>query len=478
MIARASIASLGALSLAACSVTPTLRIPAPPAPASWPKGDTYLMQNEAALPVVSYSQIFIDPRLRQLIETALVENRDLRVAAADLAAARAQVRAVRSAQYPQIGIDGSVDVSRSGSGTSSNGNAGAGAGDSTRTVYSVRGGVASYELDLFGRYENATAAERDRALATEAFARTVRLGLVADIAAAWATYAADSDLLLIAKQTAANARESVRLTDLRLKGGVAPRTDLAQAQQVLASAELAIAEQTSAQAQGRNLLRLLVGTDFDDALLPASIAEIAPSYQALPAGLDSQVLLRRPDVIEAEYQLRAAGADVAVARANLFPALSLTGLAGLASTALADLLTGGAFNFTAGAGLGYSIFDGGGRRAQVAVSEARREAALAAYERTIQTAFREVSDTLAEQGTLTMRARAAQDNTAAATTTARLTEARYRNGIDSFLESLIAQRSLFAARQQRVQIELAILINRTDLYRVLGGDQAASDISP
>lgn len=474
MIARASIASLGALSLAACSVAPTVRIPAPPVPASWPKGDAYLIQSEAALPVVSYSQIFTDPRLRQLIETALVENRDLRVAAADLAAARAQVRAVRSAQFPQIGIDGSVDVSRSGSGTSSNGNT----GDSTRTVYSVRGGVASYELDLFGRYANATAAERDRALATEAFARTVRLGLVADIAAAWATYAADSDLLLIANQTAANARESVRLTDLRLKGGVAPRTDLAQAQQVLASAELAIAEQTSAQAQGRNLLRLLVGADFDDALLPASIAEIAPSYQALPAGLDSQVLLRRPDVIEAEYQLRAAGADVAVARANLFPALSLTGLAGLASTALADLLTGGAFNFTAGAGLGYSIFDGGGRRAQVAVSEARREAALAAYERTIQTAFREVSDTLAEQGTLTMRARAAQDNTAAATTTARLTEARYRNGIDSFLESLIAQRSLFAARQQRVQIELATLLNRTDLYRVLGGDQAASEISP
>lgn len=471
MILRAATASLTALALVACSVAPPVAVPLPPVPVSWPVGDAYLAQSEASLPIVSYTQVFTDPRLQQLIETALVENRDLRVAAANLAAARAQVRVVRSAQFPQIGVDGSVDISRSGSGTStSTGGTNTNSSGNTRTVYSVRGGVASYELDLFGRYANATLAERERALATEAFVRTVRLALVADIASAWATYAADSDLLAIAKETAANARESVRLTDLRLKGGVAPRTDLAQAQQVLASAELAIAEQTSALAQDRNLLRLLVGADVDSALLPNSIAEIAPSYQALPAGLDSSVLLRRPDVVEGEYQLRAAGADIAVARANLFPSLSLTGLLGLASTALADLFTGGAFNFTAGAGVSYAIFDAGGRRAQVAVSEARRDAALATYEDTIQTAFREVADALAEQGTLAIRARAAQDNADAAATTARLTEARYRNGIDSFLESLVAQRSLFTARQQRVQIQLSTLENYTTLYRVLGGE--------
>lgn len=477
MIVRASIASAAALSLVACSLAPPVDVPPPPVPVSWPVGDAYLAQAEAALPIVTYEQVFTDPRLRQLIEMALVENRSLRVAAANLAAARAQVRVVRSAQFPQIGVDGTVDVTRSGSGSTDTTGTGTGTGtlSNTRTVYAVRGGVASYELDLFGRYANATEAERNRALATEAFARTVRVGLIADIANAWAVYAADSDLLAIARQTADNARESVRLTDLRLKGGVAPRTDLAQAQQVLASAELAIAEQTTALAQDRNLLRLLVGAEFADTLLPASIVDIASAYETLPAGLDSRVLLRRPDVIEAEYQLRAAGADIAVARASLFPSLSLTGLLGVASTALTGLFTDGAFSFTGGAGVGYSIFDAGGRRAQVVVTEARRDAAVAGYEDTIQTAFREVADTLADQGTLAARARAAQANADAAATTARLTEARYRNGVDSFLESLIAQRSLFTARQQRVQVDLATLQNRTTLYRVLGGDRPAED---
>lgn len=472
MMARALLSGATALALTACSVAPPVAgLPPPPVPASWPVGDAYLVQSEAALPNVSYTQVFADPRLQKLVATALVENRDLRVAAANLAAARAQVRVTRSAQFPQVGVDGSVDVSRSGSdgsGASTGSGSGGGSGSGTRTTYSVQGGVASYELDLFGRLASATEAERERALATEAFARTVRIGIVADIATAWATYAADRDLLAIAEQTAQNARESVRLTDLRLKGGIAPRTDLAQAQQVLAAAEIAIAEQKTALAQDRNLLRLLVGREFDAALLPSSIEEIAPTFAALPVGLDSAILLRRPDVIEAEYRLRAAGADIATARAALFPSLSLTGLLGLASTALTDLFTGGAFRLSAGAGVGYTIFDAGGRRARVEVTEAQRDAALASYEGTIQTAFREVSDALAEQGTLGDRSRAARNNVAAAATSARLTDARYRNGVDSFLDSLIAQRSLFAARQQLISIRLAELQNRVTIYRALG----------
>lgn len=470
MSVRDTIAALTALSLTGCSLAPPVEVPLPPVPTSWPVGDAYLAQSESTLPVVSHTEVFTDPRLQQLIEIALLENSDLRIAAANLAAARAQVRVTRSAQFPQVGIDGSVDASRGGSGTPITSTT----GSRTRDSYSIQGGVSSYELDIFGKYTNATAGEREQALATEAFARTVRLGLVADIAAAWAIYAADSDLLAIAQETATNARESVRLTDLRLKGGVAPRTDLAQAQQVLASAEISIGEQTTALAQDRNLLRLLVGSEIDSVLLPSSIAQIAPSYSSLPAGLDSSVLLRRPDVIAAEYQLHAAGAEVAVARAQMFPSFTLTGLLGLASTTLADLFTGGTVRFTAGAGANYAIFDAGGRRARVAVSEAQRDAALSSYERTIQTAFREVADALAEQGTLVDRERAAQDNVAAAGTNVRLTDARYRNGIDSFLDSLIAQRSLFTARQQLVGIELAVLLNRTTVYRALGGDQVTS----
>ena len=452
------------LSVSACSLAPPLQMPEPPVPQSWPVGDTYLARNEAALPVVTYSDVFRDPRLQRLIETALVENRDLRTAYANLAAARAQVRVVRAGQFPEVGVNAGVSTSRNGaSGTT------VGAGE-TRTSYNLQGGVSAFELDLFGRLADATEAQRQRAFATEAVARTIRVALIAEIATAYATYAADRDLLSIAEATAASARESVRLTRLRLEGGVAPRTDLSQAQQVLASAEQAIAEQTGALAQDANLLRLLVGADVDGALLPAGLDEVEASYANLPPGLDSRILLRRPDVIEAEYLLRAANADIGVARAALFPNISLTGLLGLASTALGSLFTGDAFTFSAGASGGYSIFDAGGRRAGVAVSEAQRDAAIATYEGTIQTAFREIADALADQGSLAARQRAASANVEAAATTAHLTEARYRNGIDSFLDSLIAQRSLFTARQQLAAIRLAELTNRAALYRVLGGD--------
>lgn len=445
----------------ACSLAPPTQLPEPPIPPSWPVGDAYLAQNEAALPVVSYTDVFRDERLQRLIATALSENRDLRIAYADFAAARAQVRVVRSRQFPEVGVSGGVTAS--------------GDESDTQTNYALRGGVSSFEIDLFGRLANATAAQRERAFATESAARTVRIALIADIAQTWATYAADRDLLAIAEATAANARESVRLTRLRLEGGIAPRTDLSQAQQILSGAEEAIAVQRAALAQDANLLRLLVGAEIDRGLLPSGLDEIAARFAALPAGLDSRVLLRRPDVIEAEYRLRAANADIGVARAALFPSLSLTGLVGLASTALGNLITGGAFGFTAGANANYSIFDAGGRRANVAVSEAQRDAALAEYERAIQAAFRETADALADQGSLAARQRAALDGAAAAATTARLTEARYRSGVDSFLESLIAQRALFEARQRLVGVELASLINRATLYRVLGSDRGPAE---
>ena len=460
------------LALSGCSLAPVTQLAPPPVPASWPIGDAYIAQTQASLPIVSHTEVFRDARLQRLIAMALEENRDLRIAYADLAAARARVRVVRSEQFPNIGVSSGVALSRNGTDQADTGEG------ETRTSYLVQGGVSGFELDLFGRLANATAAERDRAFASEAVARTVRLGLVAEIAAAWATYAADRDLLEIARATADNARESVRLTSLRLEGGIAPRTDLAQAQQVLASAEQLIAEQTTLLAQDMNLLRMLVGSEIDPVLLPAGLDQIAASYVPLPAGLDSRVLLRRPDVIEAEYLLRAANADIGVARAQLFPALSLTGLLGLASDALAGVFAGGAFNVIAGADAGLTVFDAGGRRASVAVNKAERDAALAAYERAIQTAFREVSDALANQGTLGERARAASANRDAAATEARLTEARYRNGVDSFLDSLLAQRSLFAARQQQVAVELDALLNRITLYRVLGGDQIAPVTAP
>lgn len=454
-------ALLLATSLSACSLAPKYVRPAAPVPVSWPVGDAYLAQSEATLPQVSYRDIFKDPRLQQLVEQALVNNRDLRIAAANLEAARAQVRVVRANQLPQVGVSGGATRTDPDNGPAT-------------TRYSLSGGVSAFELDLFGRLANATAAQRERALGTEAAARTVRLGLVSDLAAAWAAHAADAELLRIAEATAANARRSVTLTGARLKGGIAPRTDLRQAEQILATAEADVAAQKTALAQDKNLVQLLVGAPVDPALLPTTLTEVTASIATLPAGVSSEVLLRRPDVVEAEYSLRAANAEIGVARAELFPRISLTGLLGLASTSLGGLFDGGSFTSTLGADASYAIFSGGGARANVAVSQAQREAALAAYERAIQTAFREVADALARQGTIGEEMRAATANVAAAADAARLAEARYRGGIDSFLDNLVAQRSLYSAQRGEVDTRLTLVNNRIDLYRALGGDQASA----
>jgi multidrug efflux system outer membrane protein len=301
----------------------------------------------------------------------------------------------------------------------------------------------------------------------------VRIGLVAELTEAWIAYAQDRDLLAIAQDTAANAARAVQLTRLRLEGGIAPRTDLRQAEQVLETAQGDVALQKAALAQDVNLIRLLAGAEPDPSLLPASLAEIDGRFAALGAGTSSEVLLRRPDVEQAEHLLKAANADIGVARAELFPRISLTGLLGLASNALGALFSDGAFTATAGADAAYTIFDAGGRRANVAVSEAQRDAALASYEKAIQTAFREVSDVLAVRGTIADRLAAARANTGAAADVARLTDARYREGIENFLASLDAQRSLYTARRQETAVNAASLENLVELYRALGADRFA-----
>ena len=447
--------------LAGCSLAPKTVLPPPPVPQSWPVGDAYLLQSEEALPILSYKTIFTDPRLQRLVDQALANNRDLRTAYANVAAARAQARVSRAGQFPALGVS-------AGSGYSDSGGQGNGSGD-----FSLRGGVTAFEFDLFGRLANAAESARNSALAPEAASRTVRLALIADLADIWATYGADRDLLRIAEDTAANARESVRLTRARLYGGGAPPTNLRPARPILSTAGDLIAQQPTALAQDENLIRLLVGTDFDRALLPAGLADVTPGVVQLPAGVSSQILLRRPDVIEAEYRLRAANAEIGVARARLFPTISLTGLLGFASDALSSLFDGGSFNWSAGGDASATIFDFGGRRAGVDVTKAQRDAALSSYEGAIQTAFRDVADALAVQGTIAERVRAAAANTAAAADTAMLTDARYKGGVDSFLSSLDAQRSLYAARRSEIGTGLLLVQTRIALFRALGGDSGA-----
>lgn len=456
--------------LSACSLAPHYERPTPPVPESWPVGDAYLARTEASVPTLSYRDIFRDSRLQALVEQALVNNRDLRVAAANLAAARAQVTVTRSAQFPEIGLNGTGTRSEGASSNNVNG----AAQTVKRTNWSITGGVTAFELDLFGRLANATEADRQRALSTEAAARTIRLGLVADLASVWATHAADAELLRIAQDTAANARRSVLLTSARLKGGIAPRTDLRQAEQVLATAEGDIARQKTALAQDVNLIQLLVGAPVDPVTLPADMEGVAQSIAALPAGLSSEILLRRPDVLEAEYTLRSYDAQIGVARAEMFPRITLTGLFGFTSNALRTWFASGSFTKSVGGNASQAIFSAGGVRAGVRVTEAQRDAALAGYERAIQTAFREVADALAVQGTIAEQLRAAAAQVNATQDSASLTEARYRGGVASSLDNLDAQRSLYSARQTEVAVRLSQVNNRVALYRSLGGDQATS----
>ena len=459
---------LAMLATGCTSLQPAYVRPDAAIPPSWPTGDPYLRQSETALPAVTYRDIFRDPRLQRIIEQALVNNRDLVVAAANIAAAREQVRIQRASQFPQV--DASAGASATSRETT---NADGSSSRDITTSYNL-GVTPSFEIDLFGRLRSLTDAERNRYFATEAASRAVRLALVADIATAWLTYAADASLLRIAEDTVASATKSERLTRLRLEGGIAPRTDLRQAQQVLEAARADASDQRTALAQDVNLLQSLVGGPVDRTLLPASIDEAAPKIAELPAGVSSYVLLRRPDVVQAEYTLRAANAEIGAARAALFPRISLTGLLGLASTALTSLFSAGAFTATVGADANYTIFNAGAGRANVRLTEAQRQAAIASYQRTIQQAFREVSDALARRGTTGELIRAREASQAAAADTYLLTEARYRNGIDNFLASLDAQRSYYSAQRTLVGARLTAANNLVDLYEALGGDSLLS----
>jgi len=280
----------------------------------------------------------------------------------------------------------------------------------------------------------------------------------------------DKSLLKVAQDTVTSAQTSVDLTQKRLNGGIAPRTDLRQAQLTLDTAKADVAQQTTALAQDVNALQLLVGAPVDPANLPNSIEEAGATMAELPAGLDSSILLRRPDVVEAEYQLRAANAEIGAARAALFPKITLTGLVGFVSNALGALFSGGAFNWQAGGAASYPIFRAGAGKANVAVSQAQRDAAVATYEKTIQTAFREVADALARRGTITDQLAATRAQEEAAADNYKLSDERYRGGIDSYLDSLVAQRSLYSARQTLINTQLTRASNLVTLYRVLGGD--------
>jgi multidrug efflux system outer membrane protein len=468
---RRLIALVCASALTACTLEPHYVRPEPAVTPGWPRGDAYLRSTEATLPTVGYRDIFRDPHLQAIIEQALANNQDLRIALANVASARAQYHIERAALLPDIDAAARVTTSdsgitRSGTGTT----AGTSSNNGRITNYQANIGMTSFEIDLFGRLQSLTKAAQQQYLGTAAAARGARLTLVAELATAYLTLATDRSLLMIAAETEANARRSVELSRARLTGGIAPRTDLRQAETVLAQAQADHAIQTTLVAQDRNALELLVGAPVADGQLPTSIESVDGLLGELPAGLDSRILLRRPDVVQAEYSLRAANARIGTARANFFPTISLTAVAGLASTALSSLFTGGAFAWSVAPTATLPLFDGGANVGNLSYARAQRDLAVAQYQKAIQTAFSEVANALARRGTIDREFKAQINLEASSRDNYQLADARYREGIDPYLSSLDAQRTLYAARKSLASTRLARALNLVTLYRTLGGD--------
>ena len=456
---------LGVGLLAGCSLIPTHERPAAPAPTVFP-GDPAQPAGSAAsaLPWRSY---FTDPRLQKLIETALANNRDLRVSVLNIEQARAQFRIQRSALFPAL------NLSASGSRSSPNPFASfvEGAG-SVASSYSVSLGITAWEIDFFGRIASLKDAALAQYLATEETQKAAQISLVGAVATGWLTLLADDELLELTRQTLGTREESVRLTKMRFDNGVASEIDFQLANSLAETARAAYAQQQRLRMQDENALALLLGAPLPaEAMAGADAGKLdgAAPMPDVPAGLPSDLLAERPDIRAAEQQLIGANANIGAARAAFFPRISLTSSIGTTSSEFSNLFHSGTKAWSFAPQLTLPIFEAGRNQANLDASRAAREIAVAQYEKSIQTAFREVADALAGRATLGEQLRAQRAQAEAEGVRFRLSDLRYRNGIASALDLLDAQRSLFTAQQLAVQARLLQLQNQVTLYKVLGG---------
>lgn len=465
---RALALALAAAVLGGCTLEPAYVRPHPATPATWPVGAAYPPAVPGAVKAPSYRDVFRDPHLQTLIAGALASNQDLAAALANVEIARARYRVTRSNLLPKFGAGLGGSEAQSNPQVVSPGTSAGG----RQIVRAYQGDVqlSAFEVDLFGRVRSLTKVARQQYLASESGARAARLTLVAAVADAYLTFAADRSLLAIAIDTEASAARSVDLTQARLSGGVAPRSDLRQAQTILQQARSDRAGLVALVAQDRNALELLLGGPAPDGDLPASLESIDGLLAEVPAGLDSRILLARPDVAEAEYRLQAANAQIGAARAAFFPTISLTGLAGVASPALRSLFGGGNFTWQARGSALLPIFAGGANLGNLALAKGERDLALAQYQKAIQSAFRDVADALARRGTIDDQLAAQIELEAAASDSYALVEARYRQGVTPFLNTLDAQRTLYGARRALAGARLLKARNRVSLYAGLGDD--------
>ncbi len=464
---RLSLLFLGgiAVGVTGCTLAPNYVRPAAPVPTQWPAGDAFT-QNQPAPGVpaaadLGWREFVTDAKLQQIIALSLANSRDLRLAALNVELARALYGIQRDSLFPSLSASGSGAKQRASADLTEPGK------PRTTESYSVNLGVLSWELDFFGRVRSLNKSALEKYLATKEARRSAQTLLVSGVANAYLALAADSEALTLAADTLRAQEKAYDLVHRQYSAGVATELDLRQAQIPMESARGELARYTRQVAQDENALRLLVGGPVPVELKPTQLDRVAP-FKAVASGLPSDVLLRRPDVLQAEGTLKAANADIGAARAAFFPSISLTSTLGSASNELSGLFESGTGTWSFAPRATMPIFDARTWTAHRA-AKVQREMAVVQYEKAIQSAFREVADALAARGTLDQQLAAQQSLVDALTVTHRLSTARFEKGVDSYLGVLDAQRSLFAAQQGLVSLRLANLASQVRLYAVLGG---------
>ena len=460
-----SLLAITAVFLSGCTLAPKYTRPQAPVPATWPKGpaykDTASTQGAPMSDSLNWREFFIDQRLQAIIETALKNNRDLKIAGLNVEKARSLYRIQRAEVFPTVdatasGINQHLPADVSGRGR-----------PVTSDQYQVDLGILSYELDFFGRIRSLEKRALEEYFATAEARRTAQILLISEVANAYLALAADRENLKLARSTLESQQSACSLIRRRYEVGLAPELDLRQAQSRVEAARVDVARFTELCAKDKNALNLLVGSPVPSELMPNALSAIKPPRDISP-GASSSVLLSRPDILQAEHLLKAANANIGAARAAFFPRITLTTFFGTASDDLTRLFSSGSDIWSFAPKISLPIFDARLPSA-LAATKVNRKIVLAQYEKAIQTAFKEVSDALAQRGTLGDQMHAQKSLVKAVAETYRLSNARYTKGIDPYLNVLDAQRSLYAAQQGLISIRLTKLANQVRLYAVLGG---------
>ncbi len=451
------------LALSGCAnFAPDFLRPAAPIPTEWPASAAPVGQGKS-LAETGWQDFFADARLKQVVDLALHNNRDLRVAVLTIEKARAQYQIGDAARYPAINASAADNVQRLPDVLSAGGK-----GQVTRQ-YSLGLGFSGYELDFFGRVANLKDQALEQFLATEDAQRSTHISLVAEVANTWLALAADQERLQLARETLTSQQSSLSMTQRTFDVGVSTALDLNQARMAVESAKADVARFTASVAQDRNALNLVVGSTTPDELLPAKLTEVASAMNEVPADVPSETLLQRPDIAQAERLLRAANANIGAARAAFYPRIVLTASGGVASNHLSNLFDGGTGTWSFLPQIVLPIFNAGANQANLDAARADQKIRIAQYEKAIQGAFRESSDALAVRATVGDQMAAQQALVAAAAESYRLSDLRYRTGVDSYLPVLDSQRSHYAAQQGLITVKQAQQGNIVSLYKVFGG---------